>query len=244
METGSTIAILRHFHHYQSFENSDYDGIYEGTIRGVELGLQYDNTNFAPNPSDGSRQYISFVKDGSILEPDLEWSFASVDASVYRDLGETSWASQQVLAMNLWTGYSPSWDIEQTGQDSRLVKNAPPYNYGGTLGGWDRMRGYEAYRFHDKAVFYTSLEYRHTFKYNPFKTIEWMDSFAIDWIQLVPFVEVGNVAPEYSFDELFDDVKVDGGLSLRAMAAGLVFRADYAVSDEGQNLWFMVSQTY
>lgn len=71
-----------------------------------------------------------------------------------------------------------------------------------------------------------------------------MDSFAIDWIQLVPFVEVGNVAPEYSFDELFDDVKVDGGLSLRAMAAGLVFRADYAVSDEGQNLWFMVSQTY
>lgn len=244
LENGSTIAILRHFYQYQSFDNSITSDFYDGSVRGMEVGIQYDNTNFAPNPSDGSRQYLSFIKDGSVVEPEQEWSFVSFDASVYRDLGESKWASQQVLAMNFWTGYSPTWEVVDTGNDSRYVENGAPYNYGATLGGWNRMRGYDSYRFHDKAVVYSSLEYRHTFKYNPFNSYKWMDVFAIDWIQAVPFIEIGSVAPEYSINSFSDNIKVDGGLSLRMMAAGLVLRADYAVSDEGSNIWFMVNQTY
>jgi hypothetical protein len=66
----------------------------------------------------------------------------------------------------------------------------------------------------------------------------------LDWFQLVGFVELGEVADEYSVKALTSDMKFDGGISLRAFAGGIVVRTDLGVSNEGANLWVMVNQPF
>jgi hypothetical protein len=43
---------------------------------------------------------------------------------------------------------------------------------------------------------------------------------------------------------MFSDLKSDVGLSLRTMTAGIVVRADIAVSEEGTNFWIMVDHPF
>lgn len=149
-----------------------------------------------------------------------------------------------MLALNLWSGYSPSWELETLNDGARIVRGGAPYNEGATLGGFTRMRGYDLNRFHDKAALYASAEYRYTLKYNPLADVNWLRFLRLDWFQLVGFVEAGRVAPEYKLSTLTDEMKFDYGVSLRAMTAGLVVRADLAKSDEGTNLWLMVDHPF
>jgi hypothetical protein len=66
----------------------------------------------------------------------------------------------------------------------------------------------------------------------------------VQWIQIVPFVEVGRVAPHWNLDRLHSDMKCDGGLGLRFLAKGIVARIDAAVSDEGAQVQMMVNQPF
>jgi hypothetical protein len=240
-EYGSTTIIMNQFNRYQSFENEDQ---ISGDLHAIEFGVQYDNTDFYPNPSMGSRQYLSFSGDGNLIDSDGDWNFIQLDVSKYFSMGQSQFASQRILAFNLWTGYSPSWSVNNDSDSGRLVENSPPYNEGATLGGWNRMRGYDSYRFHDKASLYLSGEYRYTLKYNPITNVNWLSFLNVDWFQLVGFVEVGEVASDYNLKELTSDMKMDVGVSLRAFAGGIVVRTDLAVSNEGANLWFMVNQPF
>ena len=60
----------------------------------------------------------------------------------------------------------------------------------------------------------------------------------------MPFVEAGRVAPEYDSDLFFKDLKYDAGIGLRFMAFRAVVRLDWAVSDEGNSVWAMISQPF
>jgi hypothetical protein len=243
LTTGSSLIMLRGFSQYESYKNPDLSDI-TGSVGGLEFGLHYDNTDFVPNPSKGSRQYIAYTHDGTLLGKDRSWNAIEFDTSHYWDLGESEWARQQVLAFNFWTAYSPSWKVVDVDGSSRYVTNGAPYSQGASLGGWNRMRGYASNRFHDKAAIYSALEYRYTLDYNPTPDIPLLSLFQIDWLQVVPFVEVGEVAPEYSASELFSNMKYDAGVSFRAFAAGLVVRLDYAQSPEGRALWVMAGHPF
>lgn len=240
LKVGTTTFLVNQFNRYQTFENEPETS---GELHGVEIGLQYDNTDFYPNPSVGSRQYISFSSAGAILRSDSDWNFIQLDMSKYFSLGESRLASQRILAFNFWTGYSPTWSFNNY-DDVVRVTGAPPYNEGASLGGWHRMRGYDSYRFHDKAALYLAGEYRYTIKYNPIQNISWLKFLNLDWIQLVGFVELGEVANEYTAKALTSDMKFDGGVSLRAFAGGVVVRTDLGVSNEGANIWVMVNQPF
>ncbi|MGF1777080.1 BamA/TamA family outer membrane protein [Vibrio nomapromontoriensis] len=240
--SGSTIFVARQFNRYQSFEFSQ--GTADGTIHAMEFGLLYDNTDFAPNPSFGSRQYIATSHDWGWFDSKQQWSFNEVDLSKYFSLGKSDWASQRIIAMNFWTGVSPTWEVTTDGQGQQRVSGGAPYNEGATLGGFTRMRGYDNNRFHDKAVIYGSAEYRYTLAYNPAKDVSWLNFLRIDWIQLVGFVEVGRVGAAYTANELLTDLKYDAGGSVRALMAGLVVRADLAKSPESTNFWIMVDHPF
>jgi hypothetical protein len=242
LESGSSVLMLRGFNRYQSFEQDDTK--LEGDVHAFELGLLYDNTDFHINPSEGSKQYISITHNPAWNGIDDEWTFIEFEASKYFSLGESRSASQRIIALNVWTGYSPTWELENNNQGEQIVLGGAPYNEGATLGGFYRMRGYDQNRFHDKASFYTAAEYRHTFKHNPIADIAWLQFLSVDWFQLVGYVEAGRVAPEYNVKEMFSDLKSDAGLSLRAMTAGVVVRADIAVSAEGTNFWVMVDHPF
>lgn len=241
LNSGATVAMLRYFSRYQSFEFGQKQ--LDGDFGALELGLIYDNTDFATNPSVGSRQSLSYAAaiPGSV---DENWDFWQFSAAKFFSFGESDYAHQRVLALNLWTSYSPSWQLETLDDGSRIVTGGAPYNEGSTLGGFYRMRGYDLNRFHDKAALYASAEYRYTLKYNPVADVSWLRFLRLDWFQLVGFVEAGRVAPEYRLSTLTEDMKFDYGVSLRAMTAGLVLRADLAQSEEGTNLWLMVDHPF
>ncbi len=242
LTSGSSVIVLRQFNRYQSFE--EQDRVLDGAVHALEFGILYDNTDFPVNPSKGSKQYISISHDAAWLQSDHEWTFVEFDASKYYSLGESESAHQRVVALNFWTGYSPSWDVQYNNEGKQRAIGAPPYNEGATLGGFYKMRGYNQNRFHDKAAIYMTAEYRYTLKYNPAADVKWLRFLKLDWFQLVGFVEAGRVAPEYTANELLSDLKSDYGVSLRTMMAGLVLRADIAVSDEGGSLWFMADHPF
>jgi len=145
------------------------------------------------------------------------------------------------LALSVWTGYSFSWDNTKEIAPG-IAKNRPPTWEGARLGGLNRMRGYENDRFSDKAVFYATAEYRTILNYNPLKENS-LVPVAVDWFQVVGFVEVGRVHEQYNFD-LISDMKYNIGISLRALVAQLPVRFDVAYGEEGTNMWLMINQPF
>ncbi|ROS01981.1 surface antigen-like protein [Sinobacterium caligoides] len=242
LSSGASVLMLRQFNRYQSYEQES--GKIDGAVHGVELGLLYDNTDFPLNPSKGSRQYIAISRDYGWLESDHSWSFVELEASKYFSLGSSRYAHQRIVALNFWTGYSPSWQLDYDASGASRVAGGAPFNEGANLGGFYRMRGYDQHRFHDKAAIYGTAEYRYTLRYNPATDVRWLQFAKIDWFQLVAFVEAGRVGAEYRADELLQEVKTDFGFSLRAMMAGIVVRTDVAHSEEGTNLWVMVNHPF
>ncbi len=242
LDSGATVVGVRQYNRYQSYERDE--GFVDGELHAFEFGLLYDNTDFPTNPSKGSSQYFAYHRDPGWGGNDSDWSFVEFEASKYFSLGQSDQARQRIIALNAWTAYSDSWEIETNEIGWERVADGPPFLEGASLGGFYRMRGFRDARFHDKAAVYGTAEYRYTLNYNPIRNVSWLKFLNLDWFQLVGFVEVGRVAPEYRFSELFDDMKSDAGFSLRALAGGVVVRADLAFSEEGSNFWVMVNHPF
>ena len=243
LESGVTILLLKQYNRYQSYEPEGL-GKVDGTIHPLQFGIYYNNTDFPTNPSTGSSQYLAYTHDFGWLDSEETWSFIEFEASKYFSLGASDWARQRVVALNFWTGDSPSWEEQLDKNGNIEIIDRPPYFDGANLGGFYRMRGYENHRFNDRSVVYATAEYRYTLDWNPFEGVSWLNFLHTDWFQLVGFVEGGRVANEYDFSELFSDWKADAGLGIRTMMAGGVIRLDIAASDESVNGWVMFGHPF
>lgn len=118
LESGVTVLVAQQRNMYQSYETEQ--GEIDGVIHPVDFGLLYDNTDYGPNPSFGSRQYIGSthgIEWGNATE---EWRFFEFEANKYFSFSESATARQRVLALNIWTGYSPTWD-EEVDPDGNLT---------------------------------------------------------------------------------------------------------------------------
>jgi len=240
LENGVTTLLLRQYNRYRSFELDQGD--IDATEHPVQLAISYDNTNYPANPSTGSSQYIGVTHDFGWLESPDDWTFVEFEASKYFSLGSSNWAKQRIIALNFWTGETPSWEEQTEANENITVSHRPPFYDGATLGGFYRMRGYPVDRFNDRSVLYTAAEYRYTLDWNPIGNISWLRFLQSDWLQLVGFVEGGRVANEYG--DLFEDWKVDGGVGIRSMFAGAVVRLDVGVSDEATSVWVMFGHPF
>jgi hypothetical protein len=242
LKGGVTTLMVRQYNQLESFETEF--GEFERTIHPVEFGIGYNNTDFPTNPSTGSSQFFSVKRDFGWGDAEFPWTFWEFETSKYFSLGESSWARQRVIALNAWTGDSPTWTEELNDEGNIVIRDRPPQYDGATLGGFYRMRAYPSRRFNDRSVIYTTAEFRYTPHWNPIGEISWLRWLKMDWWQFVGFVEGGRVADEYSFSELFSDWKVDGGIGIRALMAGSVVRFDWAVSDEGSSMWVMFGHPF
>ena len=247
LKTGTSVLIARQFNRYQLYHDTNVFGEdveLSGAVHALELGFLYDNTDFPINPSQGSSQYIAFSYNPQWLESKSNWTFIEFEASKYFSFGASSFAKQNILALNMWAGYSPSWQVNIDEQGNSFVSNNAPFLEGATLGGMHRMRGFRQNRFHDKAAIYISAEYRMTLDYNPIEDVSWLKFLNLDWFQSVLFVEGGRVSPTFNSSTLLSDWKSDVGISLRALTAGIVVRFDVATSKEGTNMWVMVGHPF
>ncbi len=251
-ETGRTSLDLIWFSQHQTIENwketlpwSMSHSMPDWDDSGFRIALEHDNTDYDLNPSRGYNFKIQYSSDSGSKDNLQDWNNIEFRYSYYVDLENLSFTKQDVLAMNFWTAYSPSWD---TNEDilPGIARNRPPMWEGPRLGGYNRLRGYDLNRFSGKAAIYATAEYRAMLKWNPFKKTtmlgKWMPA-KVDWLQAVGFVEAGRVANEYGFDML-TDMKYDVGLSLRAMVAELPVRFDVAYGEEGVNMWVMYKQPF
>lgn len=215
------------------FRDQDLDDL-EGADQktaGVELALVYDNADFIVNPTKGSYWRLFFARDWGGFDSSAPWSVWGGEFNKYFSLGPSKSARQRIIALNFWTVDCPTWDSSHT-EGGETVFHRPPSYKGANLGGLWRLRGYPATRFNDKAAIYYGLEYRHTLKWNPLRDITMKGKLDVDWLQLVPFGELGRVAPTWNLDTLHDDMKWSAGLGLRAMVNHLVLRLDVAASEE------------
>lgn len=241
-KSGVTSLMLRQFNRYRSFELDQGD--IDATTHPIELALSYNNTDFPANPSFGSSQYLSVTHDFGWLESPDSWTFIEFEASKYFSLGASDWAKQRIVALNFWTGHSPTWEENADANGDIVVTHRPPFYEGATLGGFYRMKGYPTDRFNDRSVIYTALEYRYTLNWNPLGNISWLKFLQSDWLQLVGTIEGGRVANEYDFSTLFKDWKINGGFGIRCMFAGAVVRLDIGFSDETTSAWVMFGQPF
>ncbi len=238
-KSGRSYLQLRPFYRSQQIEGDDVDTTTK--TNGFDFSLYVDNRDFYANPSRGFSLLGKASRDFGWFDSSDSWTNLEGELDVYIPFKMGSWLRQGVVALDYWTSYSPTWEKESGGE----VTNRPPAYTGSTLGGLWRMRGYPTQRFNDKAAVYYAAELRFIPDWNPFDRWSWIQKHVgIKWLQFAPFVEVGRVAPEWSFSRLHSDMKWDAGLGLRASAKGIVIRIDSAYSDEGVGLQMMISQPF
>ena len=239
LRSGRTFLELRPFYRSQNIENDDFDA--ELNTNGLDFSVFWDNRDYPANPSRGNGLIMKFTRDWGWGNSSSSWTSLNAEFDQYVPLGETRRWRQRVLAFDVSTSYSPTWDERPDG----TVQHRPPPFAGATLGGLWRMRGYPSQRFNDKASIYYAAELRQIPIWNPFDRLPRLqERLGVEWIQLAAFGEVGRVAPCWSLGELHRDMRWDLGVGLRAWAKGLVVRADVAVSDESYYVQMMVSQPF
>ena len=237
--SGKTYLETRPFYRNQQIDGEDGDE--KAVTNGADLNVYWDNRDFFVNPSTGHSLKLGLSRDFGLFDSSNSWTFLQAEFDKYFSLGETDWFRQRVLAFDVWTGNTPTWQAQSGGR----VDNRPPAYAGATLGGLWRMRGFPSQRFSDKAAIYYAAELRLIPDWNPFDHWPLIQKYlGVQWLQFVPFVELGRVAPEWDLNNLHSSMKWDVGLGLRAMAKGLVVRVDTAGSDEGVGVQMMVSQPF
>lgn len=210
---------------------------------GLKLELEHDNRDFPDNPSDGSYQEFRVLRDFGWGDSSDSWTVLDLHASKYFSLGETKSARQRVIALDVWTADTPTWEQRREG-NTIIDKHRPPPYMGAKLGGINRLRAYPSDRFNDKAAVYYSAEYRFMPRANPLGSLSLLSRFDIDWWQFVGFFEMGRVAPEWNFRTLHSNMQSDYGIGLRAMALRSIVRLDAAFSDETWQVYAMVGHPF
>src|SRR6185437_10335761 len=186
---------------------------------------------------------LALTRDFGIAGSSNPWTNVSAEIAQYIPLGTSSAFRQQVLALDGWTSYSPTW--HQSGTPGHLdVRTGPPFYDGAQLGGMDKMRGFPENRFHDRAGVYGAAELRLIPRWNPFQNIPLFKSSDVAWLQFVGFVEVGRVADEFTFEKLFSHMKGDAGVGIRVLTQDTVVRIDLAASNEGIQIWANLDQAF
>jgi hypothetical protein len=239
LQSGRTYLEVRPFYRSLQIETDKSD--IELETNGFDFSMFWDNRDFYANPSRGFGVRTRYSRDFGWLNSSNPWTNLDTEIDMYFPLATGSWLRHNVLAFDMWTSYSPSWETNADGS----IDNNPPAYTGSTLGGLWRMRGYPSQRFNDKSALYYAAELRMTPEWNPFE--QWpglQRHIGVEWIQFAPFVELGRVAPEWDAEELHSDMNVSAGLGIRLWAKGILARIDSAFSEEGFGVQMMISHAF
>jgi hypothetical protein len=216
----------------------------EFQTNGVTLGVEYDNRDFASNPSRGSLTRVNVSRDFGALDSFNSWTSLDFSISKYWNLGDSDKFAQRVLATTAWSAYTPTWEAEPVSADFVRIRNRPPGNRGATLGGVERLRGFPRGRFNDKAAIYYAAELRLIPNWDPFRNWPLIRNWPWRWWQVVGFAEAGRVAPSWNLGDLHDDLKWSAGAGIRAMIGAGIIRLDIATSEESTQFWVMANQAF
>jgi hypothetical protein len=239
LKSGRAFVDFRPFYRSQEIDGDDVSTTI--STNGIDLGLTWDNRDFPTNPARGQSVSLAVSRDFGAFNSSEPWTVLQAEIDQYFELSGLPHVRQTVLALNAWTAGTPSWKLRDDGS----VTNRPPAYAGATLGGLWRMRAYPAQRFNDRAAIYYAAELRVIPEWNPFEGWPALQSYAnVEWLQFVPFFELGRVAPGWNWRNLHSSMKWSAGLGIRAWASGFIVRVDTALSEEGASVQMMISQPF
>ena len=136
LTSGRTFLELRPFYRTQNIENDDLDG--KQSTNGVEFSVFWDNRDYPVNPSRGNALSMKVARDWGLAGSSASWTSFTAEYDQYFDLGEIKGFRQAVVAFDVWTAYSPTWEVRPDGS----IAHRPPAFSGATLGGLQRLRAY------------------------------------------------------------------------------------------------------
>ncbi|MFK5937660.1 MAG: BamA/TamA family outer membrane protein, partial [Sulfurimonas sp.] len=173
--TGQTILGTEFFYTKWTADKLLEDPSYK--TNGARVYLEHDNTDYPSNPSRGYNFKFQYSQDFGLFNSIQSWNSLDASYSHYFDFENFSWSRQNVIALNVWSAYSPSWEqnkkLHPDNPNALIEKHQPPMWEGARLGGWNRLRAYDSNRFSDKAAFYVASEYRIIPKQNPLRSQKW-----------------------------------------------------------------------
>ncbi|TKB56699.1 BamA/TamA family outer membrane protein [Ferrimonas aestuarii] len=218
---------------YYTATVADFD---EEKTAGLELKLDVDARNYVPSPSSGYRFEVDMQRDWGADDRDSYTNWQA-QYSQYFDLGVNQYSKQQTLSLTAYLADTPTWDKDNNTHQA-------PYFAQNRLGGWDRLRGYTANRFHDRSAIFYGAEYRATPNYQPQSQIPFINRYQMPWWQWSLFAGVGRVHDEFDLGELHQDLKWSAGFGARLWVENVLVRMDIGYSEEGNQVRVVVNQPF
>lgn len=129
-KSGRTYIELTPF--YRNQDLSDDNGTVQKTA-GIDVALEYDNTDFRLNPSGGSYQRVFYSRDWGGFDSTAPWTVLGGEAAKYIALGPSESARQRVPALNFWTVDCLTWASSHV-ENGQTVYHRPPTYKGANLG--------------------------------------------------------------------------------------------------------------
>ena len=241
LESGKTFLELQPFYRSLRVASSEADIHSTRRTSGLDGSIFWDNRDYPDNPTRGGSMRVRVSRDWGAVGSSGSWTVVEWEADWYHPLAQSAVIRQQVLALDFWTAYSPTWETNPDG----TVRHGPPGYAGATLGGLWRLRGYPAERFNDKAAACATAEYRVIPAWNPFERLPRIQRrIGVQWVQFVAFVEAGRVAPSWQFVQWSSALKWDVGLGVRFQVKGLIARIDFVRSPEQTAVQMMVGHPF
>ncbi|WP_429739660.1 hypothetical protein [Enterovibrio makurazakiensis] len=245
--SGVSSIEFRPFYHAQSLKGEGVDAPSEfgsaEEVWGAETRFRWDNRNSLSSPTMGSLSDVVITVDPGSDDSASWWQW-EVSQSWYWDLG--AWkdmANQQVVAFNVYTSDTPSWN-QTTAIDGVSEYHRPPEFAGARLGGFYRLRSFQTGRFAGRSALSYSAEYRIMPEWQPLGELPVFDWYDVPWWQWVLFADVGRVADEYDLAELHRDMKWSSGVAMRFQVEGIVVRSEMAWGSEEGLFRVMINQPF
>ena len=212
-------------------------------VWGLETRLRWDNRDSANNPTAGSLSEFIVTADLGSNDRAGWWKWEA-SQSWFHALGDwDELAKQQVVALNVYTADTPSWNNTTTVNGERVYER-PPEFAGARLGGLYRLRSFQTGRFVGRSALSYSLEYRVIPEWQPLGSLPVFNWYDVPWWQWVAFVDAGRVADTYDLAELHRDMKWSAGGAIRFQVEGVVVRAEMAWGNEEGLFRVMINQPF
>lgn len=131
LKSGKTFLELQPF--YRSLRVASTGADLRSTRRtsGLDASIFWDNRDYPDNPARGGSMRVRASRDWGGGGSSGSWTVVEGEADWYHPLGRPAGIRQQVLALDFWTAYSPTWETDPDG----TVRHGPPGYTGASLGG-------------------------------------------------------------------------------------------------------------
>ena len=207
--------------------------------RGFMFLTEWDNRNSENNATRGNRFRFRYHIDPG-RERNPGYHFWALQQSIVFPFFSSELTTQQSLAVNLGIQHTVTWHEK----DHQGRYRRPPFYAGSTLGGYEDLRGYSRYRYHDRSAVSYNFEYRILPKWQPLGSLPILSWYHVPWWQWVAYLDLARVDDDLRATTFYEDLMWSVGAGVRFEIESILVRLEYAVAEDESQFLLMVNQPF